>query len=85
MADAWVQLRCYPILISSHRKLPLWAVSGCYPTPFLPAGGLPIPTHSDRCSAACDFMLPTPLVGQETIELARTKKQAAGDLMPFPI
>lgn len=58
MADAWVcGLRCYPILISSHRKLPLWAVSGCYPTPFLSTGGLPTPTRSDRCSTACDFIL----------------------------
>lgn len=26
-----------------------------------------------------------PPLGQETIELVRTKKQAAGDLMPYPI
>lgn len=29
--------------------------------PFLSGRGLPTPTHSDRCSAACDFILPTPL------------------------
>lgn len=60
MADAWARLRCYPILISSHRELPLWAVSGCYPTPFLSARGLPTPTRSDRGSTACDFILPDP-------------------------
>jgi hypothetical protein len=39
-AAAWATtVDCYPIPISSHRELPLWAVSGCLPHTFLSARG----------------------------------------------
>ena len=88
MAAAWVrcgavQLRCYPIPISSHRELPLWAVSGCYPTPFLSAGGLPTSTRSDCGSTACDFILPTALQQQNNeVGSNREVRRWRSDTMP---
>jgi hypothetical protein len=58
MAAAWAQVDGYPIPISSHRELPLWVVSGCLPHTVPVSRGLPTPTHSDRVSTACDFIVP---------------------------